>query len=196
MGLPRDQVARIRTAAAIHDVGKINTPKAILHKPGRLTDEEYEVIKRHPGEGAEMGGVLERPGDRRDRPPPPRAARRQRLPQRAAGRGDPARRPDRRRRRHLRRDHLRAALPRGQRPQERDRHPQAGGRHAPGPRRRQGLLQLLRRPSAAGPLVVPRRPARAVPDLAGRRRRQRRTRPPRSPRSPPSSAARPPPPPL
>ena len=48
MGLPRDEVARIRTAAAIHDVGKINTPKAILHKPGPLTAEEYAVIKRHP----------------------------------------------------------------------------------------------------------------------------------------------------
>jgi len=61
MGLPRDEVARIRTAAAIHDVGKINTPKAILHKPGRLTDAEYEVIKRHPGEGAEMAAVLADP---------------------------------------------------------------------------------------------------------------------------------------
>ena len=61
MGLPREEVARIRTAAAIHDVGKINTPKSILHKPGRLTDAEYEVIKRHPGEGADMCEVLEDP---------------------------------------------------------------------------------------------------------------------------------------
>jgi hypothetical protein len=58
MGLPREEVARIRTAAAIHDVGKINTPKAILHKPGALTDEEYDVIKRHPGDGAEMVEAL------------------------------------------------------------------------------------------------------------------------------------------
>jgi hypothetical protein len=61
MGLPRAQVARIRTAAAIHDVGKINTPKAILHKAGPLTDEEYEVIKRHPGDGAQMAAVLRDP---------------------------------------------------------------------------------------------------------------------------------------
>jgi hypothetical protein len=58
MGLPRDEVARIRTAAAIHDVGKIETPKAILHKAGPLTDAEYEVIKRHPGDGAVMAGAL------------------------------------------------------------------------------------------------------------------------------------------
>jgi HD domain len=61
MGLPRAEVARIRTAAAIHDVGKVNTPKAILHKAGPLTDEEYEVIKRHPGDGAQMAEVLRDP---------------------------------------------------------------------------------------------------------------------------------------
>ena len=58
MGLASDEVARVRTAAAIHDVGKIHTPTAILHKPARLTDEEYDVIKRHPGDGAQMADVL------------------------------------------------------------------------------------------------------------------------------------------
>ncbi len=58
MKLPHGEVAKIRTAAALHDVGKSKTPKAILHKPGRLTDEEYGVIKLHPGEGAEMVAVL------------------------------------------------------------------------------------------------------------------------------------------
>jgi HD-GYP domain-containing protein (c-di-GMP phosphodiesterase class II) len=58
MGLSREEVARIRTAAAIHDVGKVNTPRAILHKAGPLTDLEYVVIKRHPGDGAQMAEVL------------------------------------------------------------------------------------------------------------------------------------------
>jgi hypothetical protein len=58
MGLPSTEVARVRTAAAIHDVGKIHTPTAILHKAGPLDDAEYEVIKRHPGEGARMADVL------------------------------------------------------------------------------------------------------------------------------------------
>jgi HD-GYP domain-containing protein (c-di-GMP phosphodiesterase class II) len=61
MGLSGAQVARIRTAAAIHDVGKINTPTTILHKTGPLTDEEYDVIKRHPGDGARMVAVLHDP---------------------------------------------------------------------------------------------------------------------------------------
>jgi hypothetical protein len=58
MGLPRAEVARIRVAAAIHDVGKIDTPKEILHKPGALTVEEYEVIKKHPSDGARMAAGL------------------------------------------------------------------------------------------------------------------------------------------
>jgi putative nucleotidyltransferase with HDIG domain len=54
MGLPEVEVAKIRTAAAVHDVGKINTPRAILMKPGRLTDTEFAVIQRHAPEGAAM----------------------------------------------------------------------------------------------------------------------------------------------
>jgi hypothetical protein len=58
LGLPNEEVARIRAAAAVHDVGKLRTPKAILNKPGRLTDEEFEVIKRHPVDGAAMVAAL------------------------------------------------------------------------------------------------------------------------------------------
>jgi HD-GYP domain-containing protein (c-di-GMP phosphodiesterase class II) len=58
MGLASEDVARVRTAAAIHDVGKIRTPTAILHKPGRLTDEEYDVVKQHPVDGALMAELL------------------------------------------------------------------------------------------------------------------------------------------
>jgi putative nucleotidyltransferase with HDIG domain len=54
MGLPETDVAKIRTAAAVHDVGKINTPRDILMKPGRLTDAEFAVIRRHAPEGAAM----------------------------------------------------------------------------------------------------------------------------------------------
>ena len=61
MGLSRAEVARVRTAAAIHDVGKIETPKVILHKKGPLSDDEYEVIKRHPGDGAARTTVLRDP---------------------------------------------------------------------------------------------------------------------------------------
>jgi putative nucleotidyltransferase with HDIG domain len=54
MGLTRAQVAKVRTAAAVHDVGKIKTPRDILNKPGKLTDEEFTAVKRHPVDGAEL----------------------------------------------------------------------------------------------------------------------------------------------
>ncbi|HWI65002.1 MAG TPA: diguanylate cyclase [Symbiobacteriaceae bacterium] len=47
LGLPPDEIRRIRTAALLHDLGKIGIPEAILHKPGRLTPEEYTVIQTH-----------------------------------------------------------------------------------------------------------------------------------------------------
>jgi putative nucleotidyltransferase with HDIG domain len=54
MGLSREQVAKVRTAAAVHDVGKIRTPREILTKPGRLDDAELAVMQRHVGDDAEM----------------------------------------------------------------------------------------------------------------------------------------------
>ena len=54
MGLPAAEVAKVRTAAALHDIGKLHTPRAILNKPGRLTDSEFALIKRHPIDGAVM----------------------------------------------------------------------------------------------------------------------------------------------
>ena len=44
----------LKIAAPLHDIGKVKIPDAILNKPGRLTDEEYEVIKRHATEGGIM----------------------------------------------------------------------------------------------------------------------------------------------
>jgi putative nucleotidyltransferase with HDIG domain len=59
--VPAAQAERIWTAATLHDVGKLYTPREILNKPGRLTDEEFEVIKRHPVDGAAM--LLDVEGD-------------------------------------------------------------------------------------------------------------------------------------
>lgn len=59
MGLPSEEVTKIRAAAVMHDVGKLETPKAVLHKDGKLTDEEFAVIKRHPVDGALMVATLE-----------------------------------------------------------------------------------------------------------------------------------------
>jgi HD-GYP domain-containing protein (c-di-GMP phosphodiesterase class II) len=47
MGLPHDELTKIKWAGLLHDVGKLCTPKKLLDKPGPLTPDEYEVIKRH-----------------------------------------------------------------------------------------------------------------------------------------------------
>jgi putative two-component system response regulator len=52
-----DECALIRTAAAMHDVGKVGVPDGILFKPGRLSDSEFDVIKEHAARGAEILGM-------------------------------------------------------------------------------------------------------------------------------------------
>jgi putative nucleotidyltransferase with HDIG domain len=54
MGLPREQVAKVRTAAALHDVGKIKMPRSVLMKPGKLDERERAVMERHVSDGVEM----------------------------------------------------------------------------------------------------------------------------------------------
>ncbi len=54
MHLSPVEIAKIRTAAVVHDVGKLHTPREILNNPRRLTDAEFAVIMRHPAEGAHM----------------------------------------------------------------------------------------------------------------------------------------------
>ena len=54
MGLPKDEVERIHTSGLVHDVGKIGVPEAVLCKPGKLTDEEFDLIKRHPQIGYDI----------------------------------------------------------------------------------------------------------------------------------------------
>ena len=46
--LPPEDVERIRTGALLHDIGKIGVADAVLQKTGRLTDEEFELVKQHP----------------------------------------------------------------------------------------------------------------------------------------------------
>lgn len=54
LGLSPDQIENIRIASTMHDVGKLLIPSEILEKPGKLTDEEYAIIKTH----TTMGGQL------------------------------------------------------------------------------------------------------------------------------------------
>jgi HD-GYP domain-containing protein (c-di-GMP phosphodiesterase class II) len=53
-GLSDAQAERVYMAGLLHDVGKIGVPESILQKPGRLTDEEFGQMKRHPDIGAHI----------------------------------------------------------------------------------------------------------------------------------------------
>ncbi len=50
----REEISMISTASALHDIGKISIPGEILNKPGRLTKEEFDIMKTHTTIGAEM----------------------------------------------------------------------------------------------------------------------------------------------
>ena len=52
--LPAETVESIRVASLLHDIGKIGVPDHILTKPGSLTDEEFEYIRRHPALGSDI----------------------------------------------------------------------------------------------------------------------------------------------
>jgi putative nucleotidyltransferase with HDIG domain len=54
LGLDQDEVFRIRTAAILHDVGKLGIEDGILNKPAGLTEDEFTVMRRHPEIGAQI----------------------------------------------------------------------------------------------------------------------------------------------
>lgn len=47
-------ISMITTASALHDIGKINIPEAIINKPGRLTKDEFEIMKTHAAIGGDI----------------------------------------------------------------------------------------------------------------------------------------------
>jgi HD-GYP domain-containing protein (c-di-GMP phosphodiesterase class II) len=62
LGLSASERRDAEFAALLHDVGKVRVPNEIINKPGKLTDEEFEIVKRHTIEGEQMllrvGGLL------------------------------------------------------------------------------------------------------------------------------------------
>ena len=52
--LTKDYISNLLKAAPMHDIGKISVPDAILQKPGKLTPEEYEVMKKHSENGGKI----------------------------------------------------------------------------------------------------------------------------------------------
>lgn len=54
LGYGRSKLFHLGMGAILHDIGKILIPKEILDKPGKLTDEEYAVVKQHPEHGLKL----------------------------------------------------------------------------------------------------------------------------------------------
>ncbi|MGA9883854.1 MAG: HD domain-containing phosphohydrolase [Candidatus Acidiferrales bacterium] len=54
LGLNADELDRLRISALLHDVGKIGVDDRVLKKPGKLTDEEFDLMKQHPVKGANI----------------------------------------------------------------------------------------------------------------------------------------------
>src|SRR4029078_5103041 len=61
LGMPDDEIQGVKTAALLHDIGKLAVPEHILSKPGPLTQEEFQKIRIHPQVGAEIIAALRFP---------------------------------------------------------------------------------------------------------------------------------------
>jgi hypothetical protein len=51
LALPEDRISKLRYAGLLHDIGKLGIPTRLLAKPGKLTDEEFQILAQHPNQG-------------------------------------------------------------------------------------------------------------------------------------------------
>jgi putative two-component system response regulator len=63
LGLPETKLRSIRHGSWLHDCGKIGVPESILNLPGKLSEKEFEIVRKHPGWGAEVGRQARLPED-------------------------------------------------------------------------------------------------------------------------------------
>ncbi len=59
MGLGGEEIKQMRRGSLLHDIGKLGVPDSILHKPGKLTDEEWVIMSKHPTYAFEMISRIE-----------------------------------------------------------------------------------------------------------------------------------------
>ena len=129
LGMPDNEIQGVKTAALLHDIGKLAVPEHILSKPGPLTQEEFQKIRIHPQVGAEIISGVPFPYP----VAPLILSHHERwdgkgYPDRAERRGDSARRTHPLGRRLFRRADVRAAVPQGDELRCRDRAAAAGKR--------------------------------------------------------------------
>lgn len=53
-GLPQDELIHIRRGALLHDIGKLAVPDSVLHKPGKLSEAEWDIMHKHPQQAYDM----------------------------------------------------------------------------------------------------------------------------------------------
>jgi HD-GYP domain-containing protein (c-di-GMP phosphodiesterase class II) len=63
LALDSEEISRVRTAALLHDIGKVGVPDEVLHKPGPLTEREWEIMRRHPAIGERILRAIPGLGD-------------------------------------------------------------------------------------------------------------------------------------
>jgi putative nucleotidyltransferase with HDIG domain len=63
LGLPEETRRAIKHGSWLHDCGKIGVPEAILNCPGKLSAADFDVVKKHPGWGADVGRQANLPGE-------------------------------------------------------------------------------------------------------------------------------------
>ncbi len=63
LALGGEEISRVRTAALLHDIGKVGVPDEILHKPGPLNDREWEIMRQHPVIGERILRAIPGMGD-------------------------------------------------------------------------------------------------------------------------------------
>ncbi len=69
LALDAEQISKLRTAALLHDIGKVGVPDDILHKAGPLNEREWEIMRQHPVIGERiLRAIPGLGGDRKDRP--------------------------------------------------------------------------------------------------------------------------------
>jgi putative nucleotidyltransferase with HDIG domain len=107
------EMEAVKTAALLHDIGKLAVPERIINKPGKLTQEEFETMKIHPAVGGHSGARAFPLSGGADLAVAPRVVERDGLSGRAAGGGHSDRRSHSDRGLQLRRDGVGPALPAG-----------------------------------------------------------------------------------